>query len=241
MTDLDPTDQTIERLLSCMEQHVGKESGKLNDSEEDLMKSIQDIGNPDPKSQKTIDKIPEPTRKRYNDATKREYEGMKSKVVMELVRITHIPKGAKIYICILVVTWVTKYVLGVYQKTKCRVCFGGHHYVKTFTDCFAPIVNFCSVLMMLCLSAMFWRYIGSLDYAQAYLNADIDEECFLRAPEFLREYDSDGIEFIWRLKKVIYGHPKGSRLWTECLHQKLKQLGFSQFATDQCVAQWKLG
>jgi hypothetical protein len=82
---------------------------------------------------------------------------------------------------------------------------------------------------------MFGWYIGSLDYAQAYLNADIDEECFLRAPEFLREYDSDGIEFIWRLKKVIYGHPKGSRLWAECLHQKLKQLGFSQLATDQCV------
>jgi hypothetical protein len=74
-----------------------------------------------------------------------------------------------------------------------------------------------------------------LDYAQAYLNADIDEECFLRAPEFLREYDTDEIEFIWRLKKVIYGHPKGSRLWAECLHQKLKQLAFSQLDTDQCV------
>ncbi len=82
---------------------------------------------------------------------------------------------------------------------------------------------------------MFGWYIGSLDYAQAYLNADIDEECFLRAPEFLREYDSDGTEFIWRLKKVIYGHPKWSTLWAECLHNKLKQLGFTQFATDQCV------
>ena len=58
---------------------------------------------------------------------------------------------------------------------------------------------------------------------------------FLRAPEFLREYDVDGVEFVWRLKKVIYGHPKGSRLWAECLDKNLKQLGFTQFQTDQCV------
>ena len=234
LTDLEPTVRTFEQLLSCMEQQIKSESGNLKDPEEDLIhKSLQEIGNADPKSQKAIDKMPEQVRKRYNDATMKEYEGMKSKGVMEFVRISDLPKDAKIYICI--VNWVTKFVLGVYQKTKCRICFGGHHYVKTFTDCFAPTVNFCSVLIMLCISAMFGCYIGSLDYAQAYLNADIDEECFLRAPEFLREYDSDGTEFVWRLKKVIYGHPKGSRLWAECLHQKLIQLGFSQLATDQCV------
>jgi hypothetical protein len=237
LTDLDPTVRTFEQLLSCLEQGLGKESGKLNDPDEDLLKSLQDIGKPDPKSQKAIDKLPEHARKRYNDATTKEYEGMKAKKVMEFVRISDIPKNAKIYICI--INWVTKYVLGIYQKTKCRICFGGHHYVKTFTDCFAPTVNFCSVMIMLCLSAMFGWHIGSLDYAQAYLNADIDEECFLRAPEFLREYDEDGTEFVWRLKKVIYGHPKGSRLWAECLHKKLTQLDFMQLATDQCVyAKW---
>jgi hypothetical protein len=86
---------------------------------------------------------------------------------------------------------------------------------------------------------MFSWSLGSLDYSQAYLNAAIDEDCYLRAPEFLREFDKDGTEFIWKLKKVIYGHPKGSRLWAECLTKKLKELGYSQFATDQCVyAKW---
>ena len=237
LSNLNSTDQTFDDLLSCMEQNIGNELGKLNDPVEDLLKSTQDIGNPDPKSQKAIDKLPEKARKRYNDATTKEYEGMKAKKVMEFVRMSDIPKATKIYICI--VNWTTKYVLGVYQKTKCRICFGGHHYVKTFTDCFAPTVNFCSVLIMLSLAAMFGWHLGSLDYSQAYLNANIDEDCFLRAPEFLREYDTDGVEFIWRLKKVIYGHPKGSRLWAQCLDNKLKDLGFSQLATDQCVyAKW---
>jgi hypothetical protein len=59
---------------------------------------------------------------------------------------------------------------------------------------------------------MFGWHLGSLDYSQAYLNANIDELCIMRAPSFLREYDSKGNELYWNLNKVIYGHPKGSRL-----------------------------
>jgi hypothetical protein len=112
LTDMNPVDQSFGQLLSCLEQNIGKESGKLDNQQEDLIKSLQSIGNPDPKSQKTIDRMPEHERKRYNDATTKEYEGMKAKDVMEFVRMTDIPKNTKIYICI--VNWVTKYVLGVY-------------------------------------------------------------------------------------------------------------------------------
>ena len=236
--NLEPTALNCERLMSCMEQNLVQNQSKLNSREEqEIYNNLLDLSSPDPKSQSAIDKMPTEKRKRYNDATVKEFEGMKKKKVMEYIRITDLPAGSKIYIC--VVNWVTKFVLGTYSKTKCRICFGGHHYVKTFADCFAPTVNFCSVLTMLCLAAMFGWFIGSLDYSQAYLNADIDEECFLRAPDFLKEYDTDGTELIWKLKKVIYGHPKGSRLWAECLTKKLQELGFNQLTTDQCVyAKW---
>jgi hypothetical protein len=188
---------------------------------------------PDPKSQKEIDKLPPEHQKRYNDATMTEFLGMKAKQVMELIPASRLPRDTKIYPA--VVNWTTKKVLGVYSKTKCRICFGGHRYNKLYTDCFAPTVNFTSVLIILCLAAIFGWHLGSLDYSQAYLNADIDEFCVMRAPEFLREYDDHNNELYWRLKKVIYGHPKGSRLWANCLHKKLIQLGFKQFKTDQCV------
>jgi hypothetical protein len=42
------------------------------------------------------------------------------------------------------------------------------------------------------------------------------------------------------LKKTIYGHPKASRLWAECLHKKILELEYVQFLTDQCVyGRWK--
>jgi hypothetical protein len=188
---------------------------------------------PDPKSQKEIDRMPPIHAKRYNDASIAEFTGMKRKHVMELVPRSAFPNDTFIFPS--VVNWTTKKVLGVYSKTKCRICFGGHRYDKTYTDCFAPTVNFNSVLMVICFAAMLGWHLGSLDYSQAYLNADIDELCIMRAPTFLREYSPTGDELFWRLKKVIYGHPKGSRLWADCLHRKLLQLGFSQFLTDQCV------
>ncbi len=232
--NLDSDPLNYDQLMSCMEQNLGPKKGKLNSREEnEIMQSLLDLSSPDPKSQAAIDKMPEAKRKRYNDATTKEFEGMQKKEVMECKRISDLPKGTKFYIC--VVNWTTKFVLGTYSKTKCRICFGGHHYVKSFTDCFAPTVNFCSVLIMLCLAAMFGWSIGSLDYSQAYLNADIDDECYLRAPEFLQKFDTDGTEFVWKLKRVIYGHPKGSRLWAECLNNKLKELGYTQLATDQCL------
>ncbi len=211
MKNTDPVLPDFDQLMSCMEQNVKTEKGQTNSKEQDeIYNNLLDLSSPDPKSQAAIDKMPEAKKKRYNDATTKEFDGMKKKNVMKNIRMTDIQAGSKLYIC--VVNWVTQFVLGTYSKTKCRICFGDHHYVESFTDCFAPTVKFCSILIMLCLAAMFGWFIGRLEYSQAYLNANIDEECYLRAPEFLREYDLDGIEFVWKLNKVIYGHPKGSRL-----------------------------
>jgi hypothetical protein len=171
--------------------------------------------------------------KRFNDATISEVKGMKQKDVFEYVTIDELQQGTKIYQSI--VNWTSKMNLGVYVKTKCRICFGGHIYDKSYSDTFAPTVNFCTVLVILCLSAMFGWYLGSLDYSQAYLNADIDEVCIMRAPIAVREFNRHGKEYYWRMKKAIYGHPKASRLWAECLHKKLIELGYNQFLTDQCV------
>jgi hypothetical protein len=48
--------------------------------------------------------------------------------------------------------------------------------------------------MVICFAAMFGWHLGSLDYSQAYLNANIDELCVMRAPAFLREYTVNGEE-----------------------------------------------
>jgi hypothetical protein len=170
----------------------------------------------DPKSQNDIDRMDPRDAKRFNDATITEVNGMKNKDVFVNTTMDKLPPGTKIYQSI--VNWTSKTNLGVYVKTKCRICFGEHRYDKSYySDTFAPTVNFCTVLVIICLSAIFGWYLGSLDYSQAYLNADIDELCVMRAPIAVREYDSREKEYFWKMQKAIYGHPKASRLWCAIL------------------------
>ncbi len=188
----------LDILLSCLESKVSPDLCLLSSARFTALHQAypSDLEGRDPKSQKEIDNLPPAEAKRFNDATLNEFNGMKKKQVMELIPQSRIPKDAKIYHS--VVNWTTKKVLGVYSKTKCRICFGGHRYDKAYTDCFAPpTVNFTSVIMILCLGTMLGWSFGSIDYSQAYLNADIDELCIMRAPESLREYDVNGEEQYW--------------------------------------------
>ena len=237
-------------LMNCMEASVDEETILMKElelltacavtdgDEEMLMPAITtangvNLNIPDPKTQSEIDRMDPMDAMRFNDATISEVDGMKSKNVFVNRTMADLPPGTKVYES--VVNWTSKTNLGIYVKTKCRICFGGHRYDKSYSDTFAPTVNFCTVLVIICLSAIFGWAMGSLDYSQAYLNADIDEICVMRAPISVREYSPRGQEYFWLLKKAIYGHPKASRLWAECLHNKLLQLGYTQFLTDQCV------
>ena len=234
--------------MQCMQAPLDEETTLLrelelltacityNENEELLMSTINaevNLSIPDPKSQSEIDRMDPRDAQRFNEATITEVNGMKGKQVFVNTTLDDLPPNTKIYQS--VVNWTSKTNLGVYVKTKCRICFGGHMYDKSYSDTFAPTVNFCTVLVIICLSAMFGWIMGGIDYSQAYLNADIDEICVMRAPISVREYDSRGKEYYWLLKKAIYGHPKASRLWAECLHNKLLKLGYVQFLTDQCV------
>jgi hypothetical protein len=173
-------------VFACMEAQIDEETSlmkelellnacRYNDKDNDvLMAAIKDANEvnlsiADPKSQNDIDKMDPRDAKRFNDATFSEVRGMQKKQVFEYTTMDNLPQGTKVYQSI--VNWTSKTNLGKYVKTKCRICFGGHIYDKSYSDTFAPTVNFCTVLVIICLSAMFGWYLGSLDYSQAYLNA----------------------------------------------------------------------
>ena len=77
---------------------------------------------PDPKSQGDIDRMKPEDAKRFNEATFSEVNGMKGKGVFKNTTMDDLPPGTKVYQS--VVNWTSKTNLGVYVKTKCRICFG---------------------------------------------------------------------------------------------------------------------
>jgi hypothetical protein len=217
-------------ILDCMEAQIDEESKLMKERELLTACTLSEEPNdglltpaitndqevnlsiPDPKFQSEIDRMDPRDALRFNDATISEVNGMKSKNVFVNATLDDLPQGTTIYQSVVNWTSKTNLNLGVYVKTKCRICFGGHRYDKSYANTFALTANFCTVLVIICLSAMFGWSMGSLDYSQAYLNACIDEICVIRAPISVREYSPKGKEYYWLLKKSIYGHPKASRL-----------------------------
>ena len=186
----------------------------------------------DPVSWRDILQMPDAESKRYKEATMKELNGLKLKCITTMPR-SSIPKGEKLYNAS--VMWTTKFINGSYDKTKCRSCFAGHTFDKSHTDCYAPVAKFISVLIVLCLSAMHGWFLTGLDFEMAYLNADLDVPCYMRAPTCMKEYDDFGHELYWKCTSCIYGHPASGALWSNLLAKRFREHGFKQLLTDQCV------
>jgi len=187
----------------------------------------------DPTSWADVLRLPVPAQVRYRNATLAELQGLKDSGCIRLIPRANIVKGATIFNASIM--WTTKFRNGAYDKTKCRCCLAGNRFDKSYTDCFAPVVRFGSVLVLICLSAMFGWCTTGLDFTMAYLNADLDEACFMRAPVCMREFSEQGEELYWSCEKAIYGHPKSGRAWNQHLVKALTNYGFHQFRSDQCV------
>ena len=60
---------------------------------------------------------------------------------------------------------------------------------------------------------MFGWAVTGLDFSQAYLNAKVDEICYMRPPARARECDDEGEELYWKMcKGILYGRPRGAAL-----------------------------
>ena len=186
----------------------------------------------DPVSWKSILAMAPADSLRYKKATLKELEGLKRKCI-KLIPKSSIPHGHRVYHAS--VNWVTKFVNGEYLKTKCRACFAGSSYDKSNSDCFAPTAKFASVLIVLCLAAMMRLFCTGLDYEMAYLNAPLDELCFMRAPTCMRETNDQGEELYWQCETCIYGHPRSGALWAKHMAKAFRDYGFYQLRTDQCL------
>jgi hypothetical protein len=151
--------------------------------------------------------MPETSAARYKAATLKELEGLKLKCVTPVPR-SAVPPGIKIYYAS--VNWVTKFINGIYDKTKCRACFAGNTYDKTHSDCYAPVCKFISVLIVLCLSAMVGWFITGLDYEMAYLNAPLDEDLHASSTMHAR------IQLKWQRTLLVMRHLylRSSRQWS---------------------------
>ena len=148
-------------------------------------------------------------------------------------QLTDPPPGRKAIGC----RWVFRLKLdenGQVIKHKARLVAQGFSQVPglDFYDTFAPVIRMDSLRMILAIAAQRGMTLRQFDVVGAYLNAELEEEVYMRQPP---GYD-DGSGRVCRLLKALYGLKQAGRQWNTHMNDIMVQkLQFRRLRADVCV------
>eukprot|EP01083_Nonionella_stella_P274358 931200_1 len=121
---------------------------------------------------------------------------------------------------------------GSFKKFKARYCIRGDLQEGVF-ETFAPVTQFSSVRLFLAWSLMLDWNTCSIDFSNAFIQADLDEPAYIYLPRGFRS--SIGQKSCLKLNKSIYGLSVAPRLWFQKILKTLLKLGLKQSKHDQCL------
>ena len=101
-----------------------------------------------------------------------------------------------------------------------------------YNETFAPTPKWASIRAILALAALEDLELESVDISSAYLNGELKEEVYMKQPEGFEEKSP---EWVWRLRKSLYGLKQAGRCWHEKLHEVLTKLGFDRLVCEHSV------
>ena len=156
-----------------------------------------------------------------------ELEALKAKDVYE--EVSELPPGRKAVQC----KWVLRIKRdkdGQISRFKGRLVAKGFTQVfgQDFTFTFAPVARWDSIRSILCIATLNDYELRHIDVKNAYLNAPLQEEIYMVAPE------GCGSRY-WRLRKGLYGLRQAGRQWYLHLHETYSSLGFTRCQSDWSV------
>ena len=99
-----------------------------------------------------------------------------------------------------------------------------------YGETYAPVVDYDVALSILSSYAARGAEIHQVDFVTAFLNGDIEEEVYVQLPA---EYDKRGNTY--KLEKSLYGLKQSPRNWHMKLCSILRDLGFTELKSADCV------
>jgi hypothetical protein len=100
-----------------------------------------------------------------------------------------------------------------------------------FKDTFAPVARQTSLRLFLSMAVALGLFLRQADVKSAFPNADLSEVIYMQPPTELNLPQGSYL----RLNKALYGLKQASREWYLLLSSWLKQYGFRQCVTDNCI------
>jgi hypothetical protein len=99
---------------------------------------------------------------------------------------------------------------------------------EDYGDTYSPVTMLTSVRLLLALSVLKGWEVHLVDFKNAFLNAPLTEEIYLRQPTGT----DDGTGRVYRLRKALYGLKQAPLLWNEELGKLLEEHGYNASHAD---------
>lgn len=109
-----------------------------------------------------------------------------------------------------------------------------------FTETFSPTTRMKTLKLMFRLAAAEDWEIKQLDFDTAFLNAELEEEIYIRPPEGY-EPTLKGKNVVLKLQRALYGLKQASREWWITLDKLLVSLGYRSSPQDESLYYKKSG
>ena len=153
---------------------------------------------------------------------------------MRTFELVEKPPGAKVVGSV----WVLKKKQdenNVLMKRKARICAQGFSQVPgvDFGRTSAPTARLSSLRFILALAAAQDWEIHQIDFKNAYLNGDLDEEIYMKQPPGWEEPGREN--WVCRLLKAIYGLKQAGHQWYLKVKELFEDLGLQRCEYDQGV------
>ncbi len=163
-------------------------------------------------------------------AVKKELDSMDKLKVYKLIK--NIPTNARF----ITTRWVFKYKRdfnGKIIQRKARLVARGYtqELGTDYHDTFAPTLKQDSLRILVATAVSKNFEIKQIDINSAYLNAPLEEEIYLKAPEGHPGYN----KYFWKLNKALYGLKQSANVWNKQLNKTLLKLNFKRLYSDPCI------
>ena len=133
--------------------------------------------------------------------------------------------------------WVLhhKFQNAVFDKNKARLVARGNHQRPgiDYGESFSPVMRLESLRVLLSLAALRNFDVLQFDITSAYLHGTLKEEVHMEQPYGYVKPDKEN--WVWRLRKGLYGLVQAGRTWNEKLNTHMIEQGFTPTTKDPAV------
>lgn len=186
----------------------------------------------------------EPDAEQFRKAMLKEMRSQLENKVLEIVHISQVPEGATL----LPAVWQMKRKRDIktreVYKWKSRLNIDGSRmrYMKDYEQTFAPVASWTTIRLLLTLTLIHKWHTRQLDYVLAFPQAPVERDLYMKIPKGFEMEDCEPNEYVFKLKKNLYGQKQAGRVWNKHLVKKLtKEVGFVQSKVDECVFYKEIG